>query len=94
MARRGALWLTRAALVTMPVLPLMWLGISNPWLVLAHNMLGGFIWSAFNLANFQLLLEVTHEENQQAVAIFHTGVLLRTLPGALPGRGGGRHDGV
>ena len=75
MARRGALWLTRAALVTMPVLPLMWLGISNPWLVLAPNMLGGFIWSAFNLANFQLLLEVTHEENREEfVAIFHTGV--------------------
>lgn len=77
MGRRGALWLTRASLVVLPFLPLMWLGIGSPWLVLFPNMVGGFMWAAFGLANFQLLLEVTDDENREEfVAIFHTCVFL------------------
>ena len=73
--RRGALWLTRVALVVLPTLPIMWFFLDAPWMVLAPNLLGGFMWAAFNLANFQLLLEVTPEQNREEyVAVFHMTV--------------------
>ncbi len=73
--RRGALWLTRVALLVLPTLPLMWLFVSAPWMVLAPNLVGGFMWSAFNLSNFQLLLEVTPEEGREEyAAAFHASV--------------------
>lgn len=73
--RRGALWITRGSLLVLPVLPLMWALIDAPWMVLAPNIAGGFIWAAFNLANFQLLLEVTPEdERDEYVAVFHMTV--------------------
>lgn len=75
MFRRGALWLTRVTMVAFPALPLMWLFIDAPWMVLAPNVLGGFVWAAFNLANFQLLLEVTDEETREEyVAMFHMAI--------------------
>ncbi len=72
---RGALWMTRLSLLVLPTLPLMWAFIDAPWMVLAPNIVGGFIWAAFNLANFQLLLEVTPEEHREEyVAVFHMTV--------------------
>jgi MFS family permease len=72
MFRRGALWLTRATMLVFPALPLMWLFVDAPWMVLAPNIVGGFAWAAFNLANFQLLLEITEEgEREEYVAAFH-----------------------
>ncbi|MBE7518213.1 MAG: MFS transporter [Thermoflexaceae bacterium] len=73
--RRGALWMTRVSLLVLPTLPLMWAMIDAPWMVLAPNIAGGFIWAAFNLANFQLLLEVTPEDQREEyVAVFHMSV--------------------
>ncbi len=75
MARRGSLWLTRMSLVVLPTLPIMWVFITEPWMVLAPNIIGGMMWAAFNLANFQGLLEVTpDEEREQYVALFHISV--------------------
>jgi len=73
--RRGALWLARMALVVLPTLPIMWFFLDRPWMVLAPNLFGGFMWAAFNLANFQLLLEVTPEQHREEyVAVFHMTV--------------------
>lgn len=75
MARRGSLWLTRMSLVVLPTLPIMWVFITEPWMVLAPNIIGGLMWAAFNLANFQGLLDVTpEEEREQYVALFHISV--------------------
>jgi predicted MFS family arabinose efflux permease len=72
MSRRGALWLSRVATVAMPALPLMWIFVGGPWWVLLPNIAGGFLWAAFNLANFQLLLDITSEEQRDDyVAAFH-----------------------
>ncbi|HQW51643.1 MAG TPA: MFS transporter [Tepidiformaceae bacterium] len=77
MARRGSLWLTRMSLVVLPLLPILWAFITEPWMVLAPNILGGLMWAAFNLANFQGLLEVTPEEDrEQYVALFHMSLFL------------------
>ena len=86
MARRGSLWLSRVALLTLPLLPLMWVGITEPWMVLAPNLIGGAMWAAFNLANFQQLLEPTpEEEREQYVAAFHMCVLLALFIAPLVG---------
>jgi len=72
LSRRGSLWLSRATLVTMPLVPLLWLGVMTPWMAIIPNVLGGFIWSAFGLANFQQQLEIMPEENREEyVAVFH-----------------------
>jgi len=83
MARKGGLWVTRLSLVVLPALPLLWAVIDRPWMVLAPNILGGLMWSAFNLANFQLLLEFTRDEDREEyVAVFQTcvGVALLVAP--------------
>jgi MFS family permease len=73
MQRRGALWVTRLAMLVMPLLPLAWVFVGNEWWVLVPNIAGGFIWAAFGLANFQLLLDVsTEEDRDDYVAAFHT----------------------
>lgn len=73
MARKGPLWLGRCSLLVLPLLPLMWLFVTAPWMVLAPNVIGGAMWAAFGLANFQHLLEVTDDaEREEYVALFHT----------------------
>ncbi len=75
MARRGSLWLTRRAVLLLPALPLIWVFITDPWMVLLPNIAGGLLWAAFNLANFQALLEVTPEEDRDHyVAFFHASI--------------------
>lgn len=75
MSRRGSLWLSRLALLVLPLLPLMWVFLTAPWMVLAPNVLGGAMWAAFGLANFQHLLEVTDDsEREEYVALFHTSI--------------------
>lgn len=75
MARRGSLWLTRMAVLLLPALPIIWVFITEPWMVLLPNIAGGLLWAAFNLANFQALLEVTPEEDRESyVAFFHASV--------------------
>ncbi|MBI5947322.1 MAG: MFS transporter [Chloroflexi bacterium] len=75
LARRGALRISRFAIVVLPTLPLMWIFITEPWMVLGINLIGGFWWAAFGLANFQLLLDLTDEEHREEyVAVFHTAI--------------------
>ena len=76
LSRRGSLWLTRATLLTMPAIPLLWLGVINPWMAVIPNIVGGFVWSAFGLANFQQQLELTPEESREDyIALFHLATL-------------------
>jgi MFS family permease len=61
----------------LPTLPWMWLFVTSPWHVLFLNLVGGAAWAAFNLANFQHLLEITDEsERESYVAFFHTAIFL------------------
>lgn len=77
MARRGSLWLSRISLFVLPTLPFMWVVLTEPWMVLFPNIIGGAMWSAFNLANFQQLLEYSpDEEREQYAAVFHMTVFL------------------
>lgn len=86
MGDRGALWTSRLSLLVLPTLPLMWIGITDPWMVIVPNAAGGFFWAAFNLSNFQLLLESTPAESREHyVAAFHTSVFVALLLAPLIG---------
>ena len=59
---------------------------SSPWTVLAPNLIGGAMWAAFGLANFQHLLEITEERDHQAsVALFHMSMFLALFLGPFAG---------
>jgi MFS family permease len=47
-----------------PILPLMWLFIRSPWGVVPINILSGIFWAGYNLATFNLLLEVSPDEQR------------------------------
>jgi hypothetical protein len=53
----------------------MWVFYTDPWQVGINNLFGGFLWAGFNLANFNLLLQVTPSVGRaRAVALYQTGV--------------------
>ncbi|MGE5595354.1 MAG: MFS transporter [Hyphomicrobiales bacterium] len=88
LSRRGALWLSRATLLTMPLVPLIWLGVSAPWMGVLPNIVGGFVWAGFGLANFQQQLEIIpEEEREEYVAVFHmcvfTGMFVAPFAGGV-----------
>lgn len=86
LSRRGPLAVTRISLLVLPFLPWMWLFVSSPWMVLAPNLIGGAMWAAFGLANFQHLLEITEEHDREAyVAMFHMSMFLALFLGPLVG---------
>ncbi|MEO9256396.1 MAG: MFS transporter, partial [Tepidiformaceae bacterium] len=77
LARRGPLSVSRLAIVVLPLLPFMWVLITRPWMVFGINLIGGAMWAAFGLANFQYLLDITNEENREEyVAFFQTSIFL------------------
>ncbi len=77
LSRKGPLRVTRISLFFLPLLPWLWLFVGNPWMAMAPNLLGGAMWAAFNLANFQMLLDVTKEEERESyVAFFHMTIFL------------------
>lgn len=57
------------------MLPLWWALIPSPEWIIAINVVGGVAWAGFNLAAFNLLLEVTPDARRPSyVAVFNLGV--------------------
>ncbi len=83
---RGATWVLLATGFVIPILPLAYLIITAPWQVGVNNILGGFVWAGYNLANFNLLLALTPEEGRpRAVALYQTAVFSSAVLGPLLG---------
>jgi MFS family permease len=77
LSRRGPLSVTRLSMLFVPMLPFMWVFVTEPWMVTGINLVGGAMWAAFGLANFQYLLDITDEENREEyVALFQTAIFL------------------
>ena len=73
--RRGALWIQSVTGLGIAFLPMAWTVITQAWQVGIINIFGGFLWAGFNLSNFNLLLELTPEEQRpRAVALYQTMV--------------------
>jgi MFS family permease len=77
LSRRGPLSVSRLSMIFVPMLPFMWIFVTQPWMVIGINLIGGAMWAAFGLANFQYLLDITDEENREEyVAFFQTTIFL------------------
>lgn len=69
-----------------PILPLAWVFVSHPWHVIPINLVAGFLWAGFLIANFNLLLRVTPEaQRPRYIAIYHIVVLTSLAAGAALG---------
>lgn len=84
--RRGSVFLQLVTGFPISLLPVMWIFYTAPWQVGINNLFGGFLWAGFNLANFNLLLQVTPDVGRaRAVALYQTGVFASAFVGPLLG---------
>jgi MFS family permease len=84
--QRGAFWVQAAAGLLIPLAPLAWVFITAPWQVGIINAFTGFLWAGYNLANFNLLLELTPaDQRARAVALFQVAVFGSAVLGPLAG---------
>lgn len=60
----GASKLTMISGFLIPLLPIMWLFIHSPWGVVPINIFSGVFWAGYNLAVFNLLLEISPDEHR------------------------------
>ena len=76
----------RATGLMIPVLPALWIIVSEPYQIYLIEALAGFLWAGYNLASFNLLLELSPEsERQSAVALYQTVVFAAAVLGPLVG---------
>ncbi len=81
-SRRTLLW--TGALI--PISPLAWMLVSDPWHVAPINLFSGFMWAGFNMATFNLLLTATPDDRRpRYVAMYNTVVGLANAGGAALG---------
>lgn len=83
---RGARWAFSLCLLFIPVLPFIWLPLTRPWQLVFVTMPSGFLWAGREVANFNLLLELSDEEEKtQAIASYNTLLALANIVGPLVG---------
>ena len=58
-----------------PFLPLAWAVVGAPWQVIFINIGAGILWTGYNLANFNLLLEMAPNEARADAAAFYQFVV-------------------
>jgi MFS family permease len=69
-----------------PLIPILWFFFTRPWHVFFASALGGFLWSCYNLTNFNFLLELTEgEKRTRDVAIYQACIFLSAVLGPLIG---------
>lgn len=67
-------------------LPLMWWAASNTWFPFVIHIFNGLFWGGYNLAAFNLLLEVTPDDNRTVyVGVYNTLMGVATAAGPLIG---------
>jgi MFS family permease len=86
MDRKGAVWLSIVTGIPIGILPILWVTYTDPWQVAVNNVFGGFLWAGYNLANFNLILQLTPNEGRaRAVALYQTAVFVAAVVGPLVG---------
>ncbi len=69
-----------------PFLPMVWALMTSPWHVLLLNIPSGLLWAGYNLASYNLLLEMSPPEDREAgVAVYQTLVAVSAVGGPLLG---------
>ncbi len=86
MDKRSAVLLQVVTGFPIVLLPVMWIFYTAPWQVGINNLVGGFFWAGFNLANFNLILQLTPDQGRaRAVALYQTGVFASAFFGPIVG---------
>jgi MFS family permease len=81
--RWGSRNLMRLVAYIIPILPFGWYFVRAPWQAIPMNILGGILWAAMNLASFNLLLEISSQEQRARYsAMYQISVALSAAIGA------------
>jgi MFS family permease len=84
--RRGSVYVQILTGFIIWLFPLPWIWAKAPWHAWVMMGLGGFFWSGYNLANFNLLLQLTPQRHRaRAVAAYQTVVYMSAVLGPLIG---------
>ena len=72
--------------VLIPILPLCWVLARVPYHVYIINTASGILWAGYNLASFNMLLELSPlEEREAGVALYQSAVSASAVIGPLVG---------
>ncbi len=83
---QGSIKVQRVLSFVIPVIPLVWGFMRQPWQGVLIESLSGFLWAGYNLAAFNLLLEMTPDEHRPSyVAVYQTALGLGMAAGAALG---------
>jgi MFS family permease len=84
--RRGSRWVMTICALGIPVVPWVWAVIAKPWHVVFMSLPGGFLWAGFDLASFNILLDLPRDqERTQATAAYTTLVNVSMVVGPIVG---------
>jgi MFS family permease len=84
--RRGPEWVVLVAGWSIPLIPVLYALVPNPWLLLPVEALSGFAWAGYGLANFNLLLDLTPvEQRTRYIALYQIAVFSAAFIGPLIG---------
>ncbi|MBN1875469.1 MAG: MFS transporter [Anaerolineae bacterium] len=84
--RRGSRWVMTLCALLIPVVPWIWVLLTRPWHVIFVSLPGGFLWAGFNIASFNLLLELPDQKlRTQASASYATVVNTASIVAPLLG---------
>lgn len=72
--RKGAAWVRRLTGFIIPISPALWTFMQRPWHSFPLQVIGGFAWAGYNLAAFNLLLEMTPEEGRPSFVAFFQAI--------------------
>jgi MFS family permease len=86
--RWGAKRVQFASMCVIPLLPMAWVVVTSAWHVAIINIFSGVVWAAFNLASFNLMLEIIPKDQiPRYSAVYQIVVTLSLALGALIGSG-------
>ena len=84
--RWGSRKLQMVSGLLIPLVPWLWVFVHQPWHIIPLNIVGGALWGAFNLANFNYLLALTPQaQRARYSAIFQITVTISLAIGAAVG---------
>jgi MFS family permease len=84
--RRGSRWVMTVCAMGIPVVPWIWALTTQPWHVIFMSLPGGFIWAGFELASFNVLLDLPDQEGRtQAIASYTTVINVASIVGPILG---------
>ena len=84
--RKGSVWIFLVTGFSITLMPVLWNFYTAPWQVGINNLFAGFVWAGFTLANFNMLLLLTPDDQRpRAAALYQTAVFTSAVIGPLIG---------